>query len=142
MAFKRIFEFRYEIGLKQRKVTPTDARREDLLLEAAQITNWDLAFLYAVHFLDDATPTAIGLIVGMDRPTVARRVRLLLERQFIRWRSNHHVFDDALELSEPGTRALLSGIRLWTCAKHDKMPYGPDPQCLLKSVPQNIESPG
>ena len=140
MALKRVFEFHYEIGLKQTKGTPSDARREDLLLEAAQISNWDLAFLYAIYFLDNATPKAIGLIVGMDRPTVARCLRSLLQRQSVQWRPNSLASEDPLELSESGTQALLRGLRLWTCAKHNRMPDGPDPQCLLKRVPQNVGS--
>jgi DNA-binding MarR family transcriptional regulator len=137
MAFKRVFEFNCELGLKQKKVTPTEARREDLLLTAAHISNWDLAFLYAVHVVGHATAAEIGLVVGMDRPTVARCLRSLLASGSIRRTASDPNRDDAFELSERGARALLTGLRLWTCAKHELKSHGTEPKCLLQRRSQD-----
>lgn len=133
MAFKRIFEFHSGVGLRQKKVTPTEARGEDLLLNAALISNWELAVLYAIFALGHASSSEIASLVSMDRPTVARCLRSLIRLHAIETDPVGSTHDVSVSLSEAGETVLRKGMRLWTCTKQGPNSDGTEPSCLMES---------
>lgn len=122
MALKRIYTFEQDVGLNLKRVLPTEAAPEDIILKPAELTNWQLATLFVISLQESATSSEIGFALVMDRPTVFENLGPLEKRRAIKKVSSRGSRKGAVQITDSGTLLLEQGLKLWRAAHNSDPP--------------------
>lgn len=89
------------------------------VLEPCGLTVSQFSVLWTLDAMGRSNTTALAERVGLDRSTIVRNLKPLLEKEFIEDVSDEGQRDRVLRVTEKGAKALKIGIPLWKSAQKE-----------------------
>lgn len=117
MTVMRIFTFDDPPGLSSYRAPECDVRAEDNFLNRFRPSNAQLATLYFVDSLGDATIWEIGFALVMNRSSVARNLQYLRQLNVLESLQRNGSAVEAVRLRDAGSTLLQDAMAAWRTRK-------------------------